>query len=58
MDGGDVQLVDEGNDVARVRLTGAWGGCPTSQMPVKQDMESHTRKKEIGIGLKKRREKS
>jgi Fe-S cluster biogenesis protein NfuA len=39
-DGGDVQLVDVGNDgVVKVRLTGACGGCPMSQMTLKNGIE-------------------
>lgn len=39
-DGGDVQLVDVGNDgVVKVRLTGACGGCPMSQMTLKMGIE-------------------
>jgi Fe-S cluster biogenesis protein NfuA len=39
-DGGDVQLVDVGDDgVVRVRLTGACGGCPMSQMTLKMGIE-------------------
>jgi Fe-S cluster biogenesis protein NfuA len=39
-DGGDVQLIevdDEG--VVKVRLTGACGGCPMSQMTLKMGIE-------------------
>jgi len=39
-DGGDVQLVDVGEDgVVKVRLTGACGGCPMSQMTLKMGIE-------------------
>jgi len=39
-DGGDVQLVDVGADgVVKVRLTGACGGCPMSQMTLKMGIE-------------------
>ena len=35
-DGGDVELVEVGADgVVRVRLTGACGGCPMSQLTLK-----------------------
>ncbi len=39
-DGGDVELVEitEGN-VVRVRLKGACGGCPMSQMTLKMGIE-------------------
>ncbi len=39
-DGGDVQLVDVDNDgVVKVRLMGACGGCPMSQMTLKSGIE-------------------
>ncbi len=39
-DGGDVQLVDVSDDgVAKVKLTGACGGCPMSQMTLKNGVE-------------------
>jgi Fe-S cluster biogenesis protein NfuA len=39
-DGGDVELVDVGADgVVRVRLTGACGGCPMSQLTLKMGIE-------------------
>ncbi|RLB42170.1 MAG: NifU family protein [Deltaproteobacteria bacterium] len=39
-DGGDVQLVEVGDDgIVKVRLTGACGGCPMSQMTLKMGIE-------------------
>jgi Fe-S cluster biogenesis protein NfuA len=39
-DGGDVELVEVGEDgVVRVRLKGACGGCPMSQMTLKMGIE-------------------
>jgi Fe-S cluster biogenesis protein NfuA len=39
-DGGDVQLVDvDEAGVVRVKLTGACGGCPMSQMTLKMGIE-------------------
>ncbi len=39
-DGGDVELVEVGADgVVRVRLTGACGGCPMSQLTLKMGIE-------------------
>ncbi len=39
-DGGDVELVDVDEEgVVRVRLTGACGGCPMSQMTLKMGIE-------------------
>ncbi|MBI5584083.1 MAG: NifU family protein [Deltaproteobacteria bacterium] len=39
-DGGDVELVEIGEGgVVKVRLTGACGGCPMSQMTLKMGIE-------------------
>ena len=39
-DGGDVELVEVGDDgVVKVRLTGACGGCPMSQLTLKMGIE-------------------
>lgn len=39
-DGGDAELVDvDENGVVKLRLTGACGGCPMSQMTLKQGIE-------------------
>jgi Fe-S cluster biogenesis protein NfuA len=39
-DGGDVQLVEvDDQGVVRVKLTGACGGCPMSQMTLKMGIE-------------------
>lgn len=38
-DGGDVELVDVENGVVRVKLTGACGGCPMSQITLKEGIE-------------------
>jgi Fe-S cluster biogenesis protein NfuA len=38
-DGGDVELVDVQDGVVKVRLTGACGGCPMSQMTLKMGIE-------------------
>lgn len=39
-DGGDVELVEVGGDgVVKVRLKGACGGCPMSQMTLKMGIE-------------------
>jgi Fe-S cluster biogenesis protein NfuA len=39
-DGGDVQLIDvEEGGVVKVKLTGACGGCPMSQMTLKMGIE-------------------
>ncbi len=38
-DGGDVLLVDVVDNIAKVKLTGACGGCPMSQMTLKMGVE-------------------
>ncbi|OGD16984.1 MAG: hypothetical protein A2Y69_13955 [Candidatus Aminicenantes bacterium RBG_13_59_9] len=38
-DGGNVELVGLEGDVVRVKLTGACGGCPMSQMTLKMGIE-------------------
>lgn len=45
MDGGDVQLIEVSEDgVVKVKLTGACGGCPMSQMTLKMGIEKHVKK--------------
>ncbi|MCK4803567.1 MAG: NifU family protein [Spirochaetes bacterium] len=39
-DGGDVELIEAGEDgVVKVKLTGACGSCPMSQMTLKMGIE-------------------
>jgi len=38
-DGGNVELVSVEDGVVKVRLTGACGGCPMSQMTLKMGIE-------------------
>ncbi len=39
-DGGDVELIDVGDDgVVKVKLTGACGGCPMARMTLKSGIE-------------------
>ena len=38
-DGGDVELVDVIDNIARVRLTGACKGCPMAQMTLQMGVE-------------------
>ena len=46
-DGGDVELVEVTSDgVVKVKLTGACGGCPMSQMTLKMGIEK-TIKQEV-----------
>lgn len=40
-DGGDVELVEVKDGIVKVRLTGACGGCPMSQMTLKMGIERH-----------------
>ena len=45
IDGGDVELVDVSEDgVVKVKLLGACGGCPMSQMTLKMGIEKHLKK--------------
>ena len=43
-DGGNVELVEVEDGVVKVRLTGACGGCPMSQMTLKQGIEAVLKK--------------
>jgi Fe-S cluster biogenesis protein NfuA len=43
-DGGDVELVDVTDGIIKVRLTGACGGCPLSQMTLTRGVETAIRK--------------
>ncbi|NIS60881.1 MAG: NifU family protein [Proteobacteria bacterium] len=44
-DGGDIELVNVGKDgIVQVRLTGACGGCPMSQMTLKMGVEKILKK--------------
>ncbi len=45
-DGGGVELVEVKDGVVKVKLTGACGGCPMSQMTLKMGIE-RTLKSEI-----------
>jgi len=46
-DGGDVELVEVNPDgIVKVKLTGACGGCPMSQMTLKMGIE-RTLKQEV-----------
>jgi len=39
MDGGDVELIDVVEGIAKVRMVGACGGCPMSTMTLKMGIE-------------------
>lgn len=43
-DGGDVVLVSVDDGIVKVKLTGACGGCPMSQMTLKMGIERVLRK--------------
>ena len=43
-DGGDIQLVSVEDGIVKVRLTGACGGCPMSQMTMRQGVEQAIKK--------------
>jgi Fe-S cluster biogenesis protein NfuA len=38
-DGGDIELIDITEGVVKVKMTGACGGCPMSQMTLKMGVE-------------------
>ena len=49
-DGGNIELVDVSKDgVVKVRLTGACGCCPMSQMTLKMAVEQKLKKEVPGI---------
>ncbi|MCA1962109.1 MAG: NifU family protein [Desulfomonile sp.] len=49
-DGGDCELIDVTDDgTVKVRLTGACGGCPMSQMTLKMGIERVLRERVPGI---------
>ena len=48
-DGGDVELVDVRDGIVSVKLTGACGGCPMSQMTLKEGIEKTIRAAVPGI---------
>lgn len=43
-DGGDVELVDIADGIVKVRLRGACGGCPMSQITMTQGIEREIKK--------------
>ena len=49
-DGGDIELVDVSKDgIVKVKLTGACGCCPMSQMTLKNAVEQKLKKEVPGI---------
>jgi Fe-S cluster biogenesis protein NfuA len=43
MDGGDVELVEIEGSVVRLKMTGACGGCPMSQLTLQMGIEAALR---------------
>lgn len=43
-DGGNVELVDVEGETVKVKLTGACGGCPMSQLTLKMGIERFLKK--------------
>lgn len=43
MDGGDVELIEVDEGIARVKMIGACGGCPMSTMTLKMGIERTVR---------------
>jgi Fe-S cluster biogenesis protein NfuA len=48
-DGGDVELVDVQDGIVTVRLRGACGGCPMSQMTLKNGIERILKQEVPGV---------
>jgi Fe-S cluster biogenesis protein NfuA len=49
-DGGDIELIEVGEDgVVRVRLMGACGSCPMSQLTLKRGVEARLKAKIPGV---------
>lgn len=49
-DGGDVELIEVSEDgVVKVKLQGACGGCPMSQMTLKMGIERTLKQKVPGV---------
>jgi len=44
-DGGDIELVDVDDGVAKVKLKGACAGCPMSTMTIKWGVETFLKRK-------------
>lgn len=48
-DGGDIELVEVDDGIVKVRLTGACGSCPMSQMTLQMGVEKTLKEKISGI---------
>ena len=44
-DGGNIELIDVQDGVVKVKLTGACGSCPMSQMTLKRGVEARLKAK-------------
>lgn len=44
-DGGNVELVDVADGIVKVKLTGACGSCPMSQLTLKRGVEARLKAK-------------
>ena len=51
-DGGDLELIDVSDDgIVKVKLTGACGSCPMSQMTLKMGVEQRLREEVPEVAL-------
>ena len=51
-DGGDLELIDVSDDgIVKVKLTGACGSCPMSQMTLKMGIEQRLREEVPEVAL-------
>jgi Fe-S cluster biogenesis protein NfuA len=48
-DGGDIELVDVEDGIVKVRLLGACGGCPMSQLTLTNGVERHLKNVVPGV---------
>ena len=48
-DGGDIELVEVGNGIVKVKMKGACAGCPMSTMTLQWGVENFLKKKIPGI---------
>jgi Fe-S cluster biogenesis protein NfuA len=48
-DGGNIELVDVEDGIVKVRLVGACGSCPMSQMTLKRGVEARLKAKIPGV---------
>jgi Fe-S cluster biogenesis protein NfuA len=48
-DGGDIELVDVQDGIVQVRLLGACGGCPMSQLTLTNGVERHLKNVVPGV---------